>query len=155
MPGSDEQQQRPQDVWGAVQDEQEPAAAAKAPRSVSAPPPPPPKPARDYELDIRYPPPPPDGFLARLWYKTKKDPLVPLGFLATAGILTAGVLSMGGKDKKRQQKLMRLRVGAQAFTIAAFCYGLWHVQSEEKRTGVSRYQKQINDSKAKYTHEED
>jgi hypothetical protein len=62
---------------------------------------------------------------------------------------------MGGKDKKRQQQLMRARVAAQAFTVVAFMYGVWSVGQREKKTGVSRYQRQADDAKKAYSHETD
>ncbi len=70
------------------------------------------------------------------------------GFLSTAGILTAGVLSMGSGNKKKQQQLMRWRVGAQAFTVVAFLYGLYAVNRTERQTGVTRYEQQKVDRAA-------
>lgn len=42
-----------------------------------------------------------------------------------------GLVSMTSGDKRRQQLLMRSRVGAQAFTLAAFGYGLWSVTARQ------------------------
>ena len=47
---------------------------------------------------------------------------------------------MASGNKKRQQQLMRARVGAQAFTVVAFLYGVYAINKTEKDTGVSRYQ---------------
>lgn len=41
---------------------------------------------------------------------------------------------MGKGDKARQQKLMRARVGAQAFTVAAFVVGLVGYSRADKQT---------------------
>jgi len=41
---------------------------------------------------------------------------------------------MGKGDKARQQKLMRARVGAQAFTVAAFVIGLMSYSRGDKQT---------------------
>jgi len=50
---------------------------------------------------------------------------------------------------------MRARVAAQAFTVVAFMYGVWSVGQREKKTGVSRYQRQADDAKKAYSHETD
>lgn len=56
--------------------------------------------------------------------KFRADPFVPLGFLTTAGILSAGLWTFKqGKDPAKAQRLMRYRVLAQGFTVAAFGAG--------------------------------
>jgi hypothetical protein len=49
-----------------------------------------------------------------------------------------GVTAMGTGNKTRQQIMMRGRVGAQAFTLGAFLYGVYSVS--QKRPGVSTQQ---------------
>merc|ERR1711871_978311 len=49
--------------------------------------------------------------------KFKEEPLVPLGFLTTAGVLTAGLWTFKqGNNPAKAQRLMRYRVLAQGFT---------------------------------------
>jgi hypothetical protein len=49
-----------------------------------------------------------------------KQPLVPIGCLATAYFLVSGIQSFKNRDPRRAQKMMRARVGAQFFTLIAF-----------------------------------
>merc|ERR1719324_1498384 len=50
--------------------------------------------------------------------KSKRSPLVIVGALATAGVLTAGLISFRDGQAGRSQALMRARVGLQAATVA-------------------------------------
>jgi len=50
--------------------------------------------------------------------KSVKNPFVPLGALATAGVLTAGLVSFRNGNYQLSQKLMRARVVTQAGTVA-------------------------------------
>ncbi|VFQ91932.1 unnamed protein product [Cuscuta campestris] len=60
--------------------------------------------------------------------KRARNPLVPIGALVTAGVLTAGLISFRQGNSKLGQKLMRARVVAQGATVAlmvgtAYYYG--------------------------------
>ncbi|CAN6448619.1 unnamed protein product [Victoria cruziana] len=60
--------------------------------------------------------------------KPVKNPLVPIGALITAGVLTAGLISFRQGNSQLGQKLMRARVVAQGATVAlmlgtAYYYG--------------------------------
>ncbi|KAJ7945898.1 RING-H2 finger protein ATL48 [Quillaja saponaria] len=60
--------------------------------------------------------------------KRKRNPLVPLGALITAGVLTAGLISFRQGNSHLGQKLMRARVVVQGATVAlmvgtAYYYG--------------------------------
>ncbi|XP_071566835.1 HIG1 domain family member 2A, mitochondrial [Temnothorax nylanderi] len=55
--------------------------------------------------------------------KTKENPLVPIGALATTAALTVGLVSFVRGKEKMQQYMMRARVGAQAFTIVCMIVG--------------------------------
>ncbi|KAK1310212.1 RING-H2 finger protein ATL48 [Acorus calamus] len=60
--------------------------------------------------------------------KTVKNPLVPIGALLTAGVLTAGIISFKHGNSQLGQKLMRARVVVQGATVAlmvgsAYYYG--------------------------------
>ena len=52
----------------------------------------------------------------------KKEPLVPIGCVATAYFLASGIKSFQKQDPRRAQKMMRLRVGAQFATLGMFMY---------------------------------
>lgn len=54
--------------------------------------------------------------------------LIPVGLLATAGILAVGIYSLGKGGafaKANSNKLMRMRITAQAITIAIVMAFLW------------------------------
>lgn len=55
--------------------------------------------------------------------KTRDNPLVPLGVLATTAALTVGLISFSRGKTEMQQYMMRARVGAQAFTIICIVAG--------------------------------
>ncbi|WOK96393.1 RING-H2 finger protein ATL48-like isoform X1 [Canna indica] len=60
--------------------------------------------------------------------KPVKNPLVPIGALITAGVLTAGLVSFRQGNSQLGQKLMRARVVVQGATVAlmvgsAYYYG--------------------------------
>ncbi|XP_021890075.1 RING-H2 finger protein ATL48-like [Carica papaya] len=60
--------------------------------------------------------------------KRVRNPLVPVGALMTAGVLTAGLISFRRGNSQLGQKLMRVRVAVQGATVAlmvgtAFYYG--------------------------------
>ncbi|KAK9684682.1 hypothetical protein RND81_10G225200 [Saponaria officinalis] len=50
--------------------------------------------------------------------KRIRNPLVPIGALMTAGVLTAGLISFRQGNSKLGQKLMRARVVVQGATVA-------------------------------------
>ncbi|XP_026661593.1 RING-H2 finger protein ATL48-like [Phoenix dactylifera] len=60
--------------------------------------------------------------------KPVRNPLVPVGALLTAGVLTAGLISFRQGNSQLGQKLMRARVVVQGATVAlmvgsAYYYG--------------------------------
>ncbi|XP_011166197.1 HIG1 domain family member 2A, mitochondrial [Solenopsis invicta] len=55
--------------------------------------------------------------------KTQENPLVPIGALATVVALSVGLVSFYKGKRGMQQKMMRARVGAQAFTIICMVAG--------------------------------
>ncbi|CAK9311933.1 RING-H2 finger protein ATL48-like [Benincasa hispida] len=60
--------------------------------------------------------------------KRARNPLVPVGALVTAGVLTAGLISFRQGNSQLGQMLMRARVVVQGATVAlmvgtAFYYG--------------------------------
>ncbi|GAB5030111.1 hig1 domain family member 2a-like [Nannochloropsis oceanica] len=65
-------------------------------------------------------------FWSRLWDKTKKDPLIPIGCTATLGCLSAGLYAFKSGEKHLSQKMMRARVVAQGFTVAVLMAGAFY-----------------------------
>ena len=61
---------------------------------------------------------------AKLIRKFKENPFVPIGCLATAAALTYGLYSFRHGRQKMSQNMMRLRIGAQGFTVAALLFGM-------------------------------
>ncbi|CAG9562755.1 unnamed protein product [Danaus chrysippus] len=56
--------------------------------------------------------------------KFGENPFVPLGCLATAGALTYGLWCFRTGRPKLSQRMMRLRIAAQGFTITALVVGV-------------------------------
>eukprot|EP00938_MAST-03A_sp_MAST-3A-sp1_P001978 g1978.t1 len=65
-----------------------------------------------------------ETFTEKFKRKFKAQPLVPIGFVATAGILAAGLANFRkGGPPSVSHRMMKLRVAAQAFTVGAFILG--------------------------------
>ncbi|KAM3964952.1 HIG1 domain family member 2A, mitochondrial [Aphomia sociella] len=56
--------------------------------------------------------------------KITENPFVPIGCLATTGALSYGLWSFKTGKTKVSQQMMRLRIVAQGFTIAALVVGV-------------------------------
>uniref|UniRef100_A0A336LYT3 CSON003966 protein n=1 Tax=Culicoides sonorensis TaxID=179676 RepID=A0A336LYT3_CULSO len=56
--------------------------------------------------------------------KFNQNPFVPIGCLMTAGALTYGLWSFRQGRYKTSQYMMRARIGAQGFTVAALILGV-------------------------------
>ncbi|XP_025903459.1 HIG1 domain family member 2A, mitochondrial [Nothoprocta perdicaria] len=65
-----------------------------------------------------------ESFSEKFLRKTRENPLVPLGCLCTAAVLAWGLVSFKKGDVQRSQLLMRARVVAQGFTVAALLGGM-------------------------------
>ena len=66
-----------------------------------------------------------------------EEPLVPIGCLATAYCLGAGIRSFYRRDTHNQQKMMRLRVAAQFGTLMIFIgYAGWNAFSFQAMPGM-------------------
>ncbi|KAF8558603.1 hypothetical protein OG21DRAFT_1504005 [Imleria badia] len=74
-----------------------------------------------------------ESYGERALRKFKEEPLVPIGTLATVGAFTMAVIKLRRRDSRSLNQWMRMRVAAQAFTIAAVCAYCW---SPRKETGV-------------------
>ncbi|XP_043247882.1 HIG1 domain family member 2A, mitochondrial [Colletes gigas] len=64
-----------------------------------------------------------ETFTGRFKRKVGENPLVPLGCLATVSALMCGLYSFYNGNSQMSQYMMRVRVGAQAFTIFAMVTG--------------------------------
>ncbi|OXU27384.1 hypothetical protein TSAR_013848 [Trichomalopsis sarcophagae] len=69
----------------------------------------------------------------RILRKCKENPLVPGGAAVTVGALSYGLYNFVIDRQQMQQKMMRLRVGAQLFTILAAVGGVLYSLPPEKR----------------------
>ena len=64
-----------------------------------------------------------EAFLAKLARKSKSDPFVPIGCMATLAMLTGGLYSFKLGQAATSQQFMRARVVAQAATVAVVGVG--------------------------------
>lgn len=71
--------------------------------------------------------------------KFKKNPLVPIGAVTTAGILIAGLLSFRSGNTRLSQQLMRARVIAQGATLGVLSLSVARLQMANlnKASGVT------------------
>ncbi|KOB67009.1 HIG1 domain family member 2A [Operophtera brumata] len=60
----------------------------------------------------------------KLVRKISENPFVPIGCFATAGALSYGLWSFRTGRRQMSQKMMRLRIVAQGFTITALVLGV-------------------------------
>ncbi|XP_062977012.1 HIG1 domain family member 2A, mitochondrial [Elgaria multicarinata webbii] len=56
--------------------------------------------------------------------KARENPLVPLGCLGTAGVLGYGLICFKRGNIRQSQIMMRARILAQGFTVAALVVGV-------------------------------
>ncbi|KAM8956906.1 HIG1 domain family member 2A, mitochondrial [Lycaon pictus] len=67
---------------------------------------------------------PPESFKEKFLRKTRENPMVPIGCLGTAAALTYGLYCFHRGQSHRSQLMMRTRIAAQGFTVAAILLGL-------------------------------
>ncbi|XP_003227966.1 HIG1 domain family member 2A, mitochondrial [Anolis carolinensis] len=65
-----------------------------------------------------------EGFADKFLRKTRENPLVPVGCLGTAGVLTYGLICFKRGNTHQSQIMMRARILAQGFTVAALVVGV-------------------------------
>ena len=58
-------------------------------------------------------------FVEKLIYKTKRDPLVPIGMCCTVASLCTGIYAFHHKHKFLSIRMMKSRIIFQAMTVAA------------------------------------
>ncbi|EGV96500.1 HIG1 domain family member 2A, mitochondrial [Cricetulus griseus] len=66
----------------------------------------------------------PETFKDKFIRKTRENPMVPIGCLGTAAALSYGLYCFHRGQSHRSQIMMRTRIAAQGFTIAALLLGL-------------------------------
>lgn len=81
-------------------------------------------------IDLQWPK--PEGFREKMWRKTGENPFVPIGLGVTAFALTYGLWQLKTGDKVMSQKMMRLRVAAQGFTVVALLGGVLYNTHKER-----------------------
>ncbi|KIJ64750.1 hypothetical protein HYDPIDRAFT_61165, partial [Hydnomerulius pinastri MD-312] len=86
-----------------------------------------------------------ESYGEKAWRKFKDEPLVPLGALATVGAFTMAAIKLRRRESRSLNYWMRMRVAAQALTIAAVCYYYWHTQKD----GESTQPRQLEELQAK------
>ncbi|XP_069828912.1 HIG1 domain family member 2A, mitochondrial [Dendropsophus ebraccatus] len=65
-----------------------------------------------------------EQFTTKFMRKVRENPFVPLGCLATAGVLTYGLIAFKQGKTRQSQLLMRARILSQGFTVAAIMAGV-------------------------------
>jgi len=73
-----------------------------------------------------------EGFRDKFVRKTKENPFVPLGLGLTIAALSYGLWQLKTGDRVMSQKMMRLRVAAQAFTVVALITGVIYQSNKVK-----------------------
>jgi len=75
-----------------------------------------------------------EGFRDKFLRKTKENPFVPIGLGLTIAALSYGLWQMKTGDRVMSQKMMRVRVAAQAFTVVALLTGVLYQSTKPKRS---------------------
>ncbi|KAF9232631.1 hypoxia induced protein conserved region-domain-containing protein, partial [Melanogaster broomeanus] len=70
----------------------------------------------------------------KAWRKLKEEPLVPIGTFLTVGAFTMAAIRLRQRDSRSLNYWMRMRVAAQALTIAAVCAYYWGSGKEHEGT---------------------
>lgn len=76
-------------------------------------------------------PKPPENFRDKFIRRTTENPLVPIGLLATIGILGNGIMQMRKGNQAGSQRMMRARVLVQGFTVFALVAGVYMAGKKE------------------------
>uniref|UniRef100_A0A8D0GHF1 HIG1 domain-containing protein n=1 Tax=Sphenodon punctatus TaxID=8508 RepID=A0A8D0GHF1_SPHPU len=65
-----------------------------------------------------------EGVKEKFLRKTQENPIVPIGCLGTAGVLTYGLICFKRGNTQQSQIMMRARILAQGFTLVALLVGV-------------------------------
>lgn len=76
------------------------------------------------EGEFDFPTPVQEGIMEKFKRKSAENPFVPLGCLVTGLVLSYGLWCFRTGQTKKSQIMMRARIGAQGFTVAALIIGL-------------------------------
>nr|XP_020446618.1 HIG1 domain family member 2A, mitochondrial [Monopterus albus] len=74
-----------------------------------------------------------EPFKEKFIRKTKENPFVPIGCLATAGALMYGLRAFHQGKTRQSQLLMRTRIFAQGFTVVALVVGVFATALKAKQ----------------------
>lgn len=69
----------------------------------------------------------------KMFRKFGENPFVPIGLAVTVFALVNGMRQMRTGNSLKSQKMMRLRVAAQGFTVLALCVGVGVTAYKKKR----------------------
>mmetsp|Transcript_107055 Transcript_107055/g.310818 ORF Transcript_107055/g.310818 Transcript_107055/m.310818 type:complete len:125 (+) Transcript_107055:1118-1492(+) len=84
---------------------------------------------------VKRPGPKAETFTQRLFRKSFKDPLVPIGCLLTGGVLGGGLYTLYTGQAGLSQKFMRARILAQGVTVVVLCTGTVLMGNEAMKGG--------------------
>uniref|UniRef100_A0A3Q3W5Y1 HIG1 domain-containing protein n=1 Tax=Mola mola TaxID=94237 RepID=A0A3Q3W5Y1_MOLML len=74
-----------------------------------------------------------ETFKEKFIRKTKENPFVPIGSVATAGALLYGLRAFHQGKTRQSQLLMRGRIFAQGFTVVAIIFGVFATALKPKQ----------------------
>ncbi|XP_067657253.1 HIG1 domain family member 2A, mitochondrial-like [Haliotis asinina] len=74
-----------------------------------------------------------EGLKDKFIRKTKENPFVPIGVAMTTFALSYGLWQMKTGNTRRSQTMMRVRIGAQGFTLFAVLGGVFYTTMKARK----------------------